>query len=142
VLFRSEASREQLIADLKQVIASAELFVSASASQSAERIAQARERMEATLRDVRGKLEDAQDAVVERARAAAESTENSIRDNPWTAVGIAGGIGILLGLLIGRKWSRANLPWPPSGARHADRWRACGGSTSGRHARGHGRQPG
>jgi ElaB/YqjD/DUF883 family membrane-anchored ribosome-binding protein len=99
----AQVSREQLIADLKQVMTSAEQFVSANASQSAERIVQARERMEATLREVRAKLDDAQEAVVDRARAAAESTETSIRENPWTAVGVAGGVGLLLGLLIGRK---------------------------------------
>ena len=31
-----------------------------------------------------------------------DQTEEQIKDHPWAAVGIAGGVGLLLGLLINR----------------------------------------
>jgi ElaB/YqjD/DUF883 family membrane-anchored ribosome-binding protein len=38
----------------------------------------------------------------EKARTAARTTDDYVRDNPWRAVGIAAGVGFLLGL-IGRR---------------------------------------
>lgn len=97
------AAADRLAADLKRVIASAEELLAASTSQSADRIASARSRLESVLGDARVQLQDAEAALVERAKEAAATTERSIRDNPWKAVGLSAGVGLLLGVIIGRK---------------------------------------
>ena len=41
-----------------------------------------------------------QDAVVSRTREAAETTDQYVHENPWKVVGIAAGLGFVLGLLM------------------------------------------
>ena len=44
------------------------------------------------------------DAIVrERAKQAARYTDEYVHENPWRAVGVAAGIGLLLGLVLGRR---------------------------------------
>jgi ElaB/YqjD/DUF883 family membrane-anchored ribosome-binding protein len=41
-----------------------------------------------------------QEAVVSRTREAAETTDQYVHENPWKVVGIAAGLGFVLGLLM------------------------------------------
>ena len=41
-----------------------------------------------------------QDAVVTRTREAAETTDQYVHENPWKVVGIAAGLGFVMGLLM------------------------------------------
>jgi len=49
------------------------------------------------------KMQDVQAAVVETGREVADSTDDYVRENPWKAVAISAGVGLLVGLLIARK---------------------------------------
>jgi ElaB/YqjD/DUF883 family membrane-anchored ribosome-binding protein len=99
----SEVTKEQLIADFKVVIADAEALLKATASQGGEAFANLRAKTEESLAAAKVRMADAQDALVERTRAAAKVTDEYVHDNPWQAAGIAAGIGLLIGLLIGRR---------------------------------------
>ena len=48
-------------------------------------------------------MTEAQEALVEKARIAARATDDYVRKNPWRAVGAAAGVGLVVGLLIGRR---------------------------------------
>lgn len=41
-----------------------------------------------------------QDAVVTRTREAAETTDQYVHENPWKVIGIAAGLGFVLGVLL------------------------------------------
>jgi ElaB/YqjD/DUF883 family membrane-anchored ribosome-binding protein len=41
--------------------------------------------------------------MVDRTREAARATDEFVHDRPWTAVGVAAGVGLIIGLLIGRR---------------------------------------
>lgn len=99
----SMENREKLAADLKTVIADAEELLTATSGQTGEKVAALRERMAANLRTARHKLEDIEAAVRERARNAAHATDDYVHEKPWQAIGIAAGVGLLVGLLIGRR---------------------------------------
>ncbi len=43
---------------------------------------------------------DIQSSVVDKTRAAAETTDHYVHENPWTVIGIAAGVGLVLGLLL------------------------------------------
>ena len=75
----------------------------ATASQAGEKVAAARERIQASLSSAKVKLNDAERVAVAKAKEAAKATDDYVQDNPWQAVGIAAGVGFLLGLLIGRR---------------------------------------
>ena len=40
--------------------------------------------------------------MIDEVRGAARATDGYVRDNPWTAIGIGAGLGLLAGLLISR----------------------------------------
>jgi ElaB/YqjD/DUF883 family membrane-anchored ribosome-binding protein len=40
---------------------------------------------------------------VARAKDAGKVADNYVHDNPWTAIGIAAGVGVVLGMLISRR---------------------------------------
>jgi len=99
----TDVNKDKLVADLKVVVADAEELLRATASQAGEKVSAARDRIQASLASAKVKLNDAERAAVAKAKEAAKATDDYVQDNPWQAVGIAAGVGFLLGLLIGRR---------------------------------------
>jgi ElaB/YqjD/DUF883 family membrane-anchored ribosome-binding protein len=95
--------KEKLVADLKTVVADAEELLAATAQSTGEKMAELRERLEENLRNVRYRLADAEAALRERTREVARATDHYVHEHPWKAIGVAAGVGLLIGLLIGRR---------------------------------------
>ena len=55
---------------------------------------------EETLRNVRETMDEYMDAATERAREAAVYADRQVQQNPWTAVGIGFGVGMVFGALV------------------------------------------
>jgi ElaB/YqjD/DUF883 family membrane-anchored ribosome-binding protein len=49
------------------------------------------------------KAQEMQVAAVETGKEIAESADNYVQENPWKSVAISAGVGVLIGMLIGRK---------------------------------------
>lgn len=75
------ATTEKLMSDLRAVVRDAESLLQAAAAQSGERL--------------EGAGEDAREAVRE--------IDAQVRRNPWAAVGVAAGVALVLGLILGRR---------------------------------------
>lgn len=99
----SDVTKEQLIRDFKVVIADAEALLKATANQGGEAMAAVRAKAEESLAVAKAKMAEAQDALLEKTRAAARATDDYVHENPWRAVGVAAGVGLVVGLLIGRR---------------------------------------
>jgi ElaB/YqjD/DUF883 family membrane-anchored ribosome-binding protein len=87
-----EMSTDKLMHDLRAVAADAEDLLKATAGQTGERIEKARARAEESLRLARVSLQNA-----------GTQLDEQVHQHPWAAVGIAAGIGLVLGMLVGRK---------------------------------------
>ena len=96
-------SRDKFVQDMRVVISDAEELLRATASQAGEKIGVARERIQDSLHQAKVKLAETEAIVRERAQQAARDGEEYVRDNPWRAIGIAAGIGLVLGLILSRK---------------------------------------
>ena len=99
----TDVSKDKLVADMKVVLADAEELLKATASAAGDRVSAARTRMEDSLRIARVKLAEAQEVVVDKAKAAARATDDYVHANPWRSVGIAAGAGLVIGMLISRR---------------------------------------
>jgi len=87
-----ESVSDNLLDDLRAVIAGAEELLRATADQGGARVEEVRARTEETLRAARARLEDT-----------GRRLDDQVREHPWTAVGVAAGIGLIVGVLLGRK---------------------------------------
>jgi ElaB/YqjD/DUF883 family membrane-anchored ribosome-binding protein len=96
-------SADQLIDDLHTVIRDAESLLKATAAQTGEKIEAVRARAEESVQQAKARLADVEAEALRRAQALADDADQYVRHNPWQAVGIAAGIGLVLGLLISRR---------------------------------------
>ena len=96
-------AQEQVVNDIKSAIADAEDMLSATADQAGEKVANLRARIQERLKTARVRLVEAEEALVAETRAAARATDAYVHESPWTAVGVAAGVGLLVGLIIGRR---------------------------------------
>jgi ElaB/YqjD/DUF883 family membrane-anchored ribosome-binding protein len=98
-----DVTKEQLIHDFKAVVADAEALLKATAGQGGETMAAARAKVLESLSAAKAKMSDAEAALVARTKAAAKATDEYVHGHPWQAIGIAASVGVVIGLLIGRR---------------------------------------
>ena len=98
-----DAVPQKLKQDLQTVVTDAEELLKASAAQTGERIEKARARAEESLRTARLRLAETTTLIGQNARTAASNVDDQARKHPWATAGIAAGVGLLVGLLIGRR---------------------------------------
>jgi ElaB/YqjD/DUF883 family membrane-anchored ribosome-binding protein len=98
-----QVSASQLIDDLTNVIRDAESLLRATAAQTGEKVQEIRSRAEETVRNAKARLADVEEQALARARVFAGDADEYVRGNPWQAVAIAAGAGLLIGLLMSRR---------------------------------------
>ncbi len=96
-------SQEKLVSDMKAVIADAEDMLHATADQAGEKIAGLRARIQDRMQAARVRLADAEAVLVAKTRAAAQATDVYVHENPWKSIGVAAGVGFLVGFILGRR---------------------------------------
>lgn len=98
----TDLTKEKLISDFKVLLSDAEEILKLTTSQAGEKMTAARKRIEESLEAGKQTLSEAEDIFMDKTREAAQVADDYVRQNPWSAVGIAAGIGLILGLLIRR----------------------------------------
>lgn len=93
-------NKEKLVSDLKVLAADAEELLKATANLAGEKIAQARQKIEQSLVEGKKALADAEKNLLKKSKECAEIADDYVRENPWSAVGIAASAGLVIGLLI------------------------------------------
>jgi ElaB/YqjD/DUF883 family membrane-anchored ribosome-binding protein len=97
----SESSNTvRLLEELQAVVRDAEALLDATAAHTGERVESVRSRAEETLQQAKAHLADTHEQLLRGALDAAEATESYIKKNPWQTLGIAAGIGLVVGLLL------------------------------------------
>ena len=99
----STVQKDKLLSDLRVVIADAEQLLRMTADQAGEIAAEVRSRVQARMNQAKADLVHLQEVAVVKAKAAGHAADEFVHDNPWKAIGIAAGAGMLLGLLISRR---------------------------------------
>ena len=87
-----ETPGRDLMEELRAVIDDAEELLRATAGEAGPKVQEARARAEESLRHAK-----------ERMLGAGQELDARVRANPWAAVGIAAGVGLILGILLSRK---------------------------------------
>lgn len=91
---------KELLNELQALVAEAETIMAGTVSdKSAEALSNLRARFAAAQE----RFADAYAQTKERVVAGAKCTDTSIRENPYQSMAIALGVGVLLGVLVGRR---------------------------------------
>ena len=99
----SDITKEQLVRDFKVVVSDAEALLKATAGQGGEAVAAVRAKAEESLAAAKERMHEVQEELLVRSKAAAKATDEYVHTHPWHAIGIGAGIGLVVGLLIGRR---------------------------------------
>lgn len=94
--------KQKIVEDLRVLITDSEEMLRLAATVPGEGVDALRERLGTHVESLQAALGDAQNAAQRRYRVASVSAERYVRQNPWQAVGIAAGVGLLLGVLTTR----------------------------------------
>ncbi len=94
-----EGSTEKLLEDVKQVVRDGEELLRAGAGELSEKGKAARVRLAAALESAK----ETGRRLQERTVAGAKATDKAIREHPYQSIGIAFGIGLLIGVLVNRR---------------------------------------
>jgi ElaB/YqjD/DUF883 family membrane-anchored ribosome-binding protein len=95
--------KDKLMADLRQVIADAEELLKLTASEVGDSAVGLRERLQQRMADAKHSLLTLQATATEKAKAAGHAADDYVHDHPWQAVALGAGVGLVVGLLIGRR---------------------------------------
>jgi ElaB/YqjD/DUF883 family membrane-anchored ribosome-binding protein len=87
----------------QNLVADVEDLVKRVADVDDEEIAEIRSRVEGTLARAKKSASAGLAEARDRAEEVTDATDEYVRENPWAAVGIAAAIGIVIGLLAGRR---------------------------------------
>lgn len=98
-----EVTTDQLVADLKTVMEDAEALLKATSTLTGEKIQEVRARAEESLRQAKVRLSEVEEEAMRRAREITDAADEYVHENPWQSVGIAAGIGLVIGLLLARR---------------------------------------
>ena len=97
------AQRDKLMQDLRVVMRDAEDLFKSSGQQLGDGAAHWRERTQDRLAQLRQQVSALQQQTTERVATAGRSTNEFVHRNPWAAVGVASGIGLLAGILMNNR---------------------------------------
>ena len=96
-------SKDELMNDFRKLIGEGEALLRSTASLSGEALAQAREQFRGRLVDAKARVGEASHVAIDTGRKAAAATDDYVRANPWPAIGIAAGLGFVIGALLVRR---------------------------------------
>lgn len=98
-----QQSKEKLAEDLRQSITDAEEVLRLTADQVGESAAQLRNRLTDRMLRAKDELAHLQHISIAKVKQAGHATDEFVHANPWKSVGVAAGIGLVVGLLITRR---------------------------------------
>jgi ElaB/YqjD/DUF883 family membrane-anchored ribosome-binding protein len=95
----TESSTERLVTDLKRVVRDSESLLEATTGSAGTKASEVRERLGDALESARRTCRKLEERAVESAKA----TDKIIREHPYPSLGVAFGVGLLIGVLVTRK---------------------------------------
>lgn len=95
----NEANMEKLGTELNELSRDAEAVLQATAGQAGEKMTELRGRLTKTLESAKVTYRRLEEKTV----AGAKVADKTIREHPYESIGVAFGVGLLIGVLVGRR---------------------------------------
>jgi len=99
----TEANAEKVLSDLRTLAHEADELLKATVGQTGDKVndkvSEVRSRLARTLESAKATCHQLE----EKAIAGAKATDRAIREHPYESIGVAFGVGLLVGVLVGRR---------------------------------------
>lgn len=89
--------------DLRSLLRDAQDLFREATSSTGMKADELRERGLALLDTALVKAQDIQSVALDTSKEVVDTADSYVKDNPWRAVAISAGVGVLLGMMIGRR---------------------------------------
>jgi ElaB/YqjD/DUF883 family membrane-anchored ribosome-binding protein len=96
-------ARERVLRDLKTLARDSESLLKATAGDLSGKAGEARILLADALERAKAAYDKLQKQAIASAKAAAKRTDTVIRDHPYESIGVAFGVGLLVGVLVARR---------------------------------------
>ncbi|VVD27616.1 conserved protein of unknown function [Paraburkholderia dioscoreae] len=93
---------QKIVEDLRVLLKDSEEMLRLAANVPGEGVGVLRDKLGTHVETLQSALGDAQQNAQRRYRTATVNTERYVRHNPWRSIGIAAGVGFVLGVLTTR----------------------------------------
>lgn len=98
-----EKKREELLGEIRDILTSAEELFDEKSKAGSEELKKLKESLNSRIDKARERFAVLQEDAMSNAKNIAKQTESLVQENPYKAIGVAGLIGLLLGVLISKK---------------------------------------
>lgn len=95
----TEVNTDRIITELKRIVQDSEALLLATKDAAGDKAVEARERLADALDTAKRSCR----RLEENATEGAEVADRAIREHPYQSIGVAFGVGILIGVLVSRK---------------------------------------
>ncbi|WP_447793265.1 MULTISPECIES: DUF883 family protein [Pseudomonas] len=99
----AKTAQEVLMEDFQTLVTDTERLLEHTKSLAGDQADELRQQIHDSLLRARETLKLTEDSVRESGKAAVNATEDYVQANPWQSIGIAAGVGFLIGLLATRR---------------------------------------
>jgi ElaB/YqjD/DUF883 family membrane-anchored ribosome-binding protein len=99
-----EKQTQKMKDDMNSLAEDARALMAATADVAGEKVGEARKRLAAALENGKQIYGRVRDKTVEKARV----VDEQVHEHPYQAMGIAFGVGVLIGVLATRRYSRSD----------------------------------
>ncbi|MEP7205470.1 MAG: DUF883 family protein [Casimicrobiaceae bacterium] len=98
-----ESTKDNLMSEFRNLIAEGESLLRATSNLSGEALSSAREKFQGQLATAKARAADYTATARAKGREAAVMADDYVHDNPWAAIGVAAGVGFLIGAIMSRR---------------------------------------
>lgn len=96
-------AQNALSAEFQTLIRDTESLLKQTSDVAGQQVQELRSKIDGNLGRARELLKETEHSLEQQGRLAVEKTEEFVHQHPWQTLGIAAGVGFLLGLLAGRR---------------------------------------
>ncbi len=96
-------AKQGLATHLRRMIDEADHLLSTATDTGDQAFDAVRDQFSDQVRKMRSQLDDLEDTAVYRARRAARAANHTVHEHPYSAIGVAAAVGLLIGFLAARR---------------------------------------
>lgn len=96
-------ARERLAQSLKHMVDEADHLLAKAERTGSDQFNAARDKFETQLLHAKEELRRLEQSAIDNAKRAARATDHAVHEHPYAAMGMAAGVGLLIGMLISRR---------------------------------------